>query len=660
MKTLIKLILISLICFSPETLYGSDKLEADNYVSSDFIDIVQKLPVVREINGGTVFVVKYGDNCSYQMRGAFEYACKILEEYMPPCLPINVYVEWGSFRRNSSNSVISKVSTNSMEGFGDNGQEYYTSPLPKIKNILLNEYIIGSHASFINCIPNVDFLNNWNEPDIYIIFNEDLKDEFNYSIDEEQTSKYDFVSVVLRDLIRGLGLYNSFERNPKYPNQLMNPSSLFTDFEKVTSSALGEGDAESRFANATSGQVDLLNDFWSYLNLKLYAPTDWDDNKSLNYFIPSSNCAISNIMSYEFGKGTIRRNINDRYSSIIFRELYGWRENFVSGSSISSTFSEGSTQNYVQYKGTLNISENLKTIQTSNIPRYKPMSFNDNYDEEIYNYLLKFHPGINNNYEKSPYLCTLAILKKDGQWDIVHEQIAAAPELINDIDTSDLNLNYDINDYARTCDGYLRARLSYSYPPQGVMVYKSYFYVLDYLPQKIEIEEINESSIASLNINESNATSRNIKLGLKNLEGLNKVIIEVYINNNRFPFKYTVTDFKKGYFETSISNSLPTRLVAVGYNNNGSSRSEALEFTPTTSTPNITINIKDDHLDIDAPDFQHLINHIFEIHSLTMNNTPVMRGLISEPSINISNLNSGLYLLKIIDGNEIINLKFQK
>ena len=49
------------------------------------------MPIVRQINGGTVFKVTYEPEELWDnsMRGAFEYACKIWEEQLPNSLPIN-------------------------------------------------------------------------------------------------------------------------------------------------------------------------------------------------------------------------------------------------------------------------------------------------------------------------------------------------------------------------------------------------------------------------------------------------------------------------------------------------------------------------------------------------------------------------------------------
>lgn len=70
-------------------------MERVSFVSDDYIKKWVDVPSVRSINGGTVFKVKYEGEWSNDMKGAFEYACKIWEEQMPPCLPIKIIAEVG-------------------------------------------------------------------------------------------------------------------------------------------------------------------------------------------------------------------------------------------------------------------------------------------------------------------------------------------------------------------------------------------------------------------------------------------------------------------------------------------------------------------------------------------------------------------------------------
>lgn len=56
------------------------------------------LPVERKIYGGTIINVTYkGSQISKTIKGAFEYACKLVEENIPTTFPLNINMEFTSF-----------------------------------------------------------------------------------------------------------------------------------------------------------------------------------------------------------------------------------------------------------------------------------------------------------------------------------------------------------------------------------------------------------------------------------------------------------------------------------------------------------------------------------------------------------------------------------
>lgn len=61
-----------------------------SYGMDEYIEKSTDLPIVRKVNGGTVFRITYIGNWTNDMKGAFEYACKIWEEQLPQTLPINI------------------------------------------------------------------------------------------------------------------------------------------------------------------------------------------------------------------------------------------------------------------------------------------------------------------------------------------------------------------------------------------------------------------------------------------------------------------------------------------------------------------------------------------------------------------------------------------
>lgn len=67
---------------------GETYIESFNNVSEDSIGHVHDIELIRNINGGTVIIPEFDSSCPEEMKGPFMYACKIVEEYMPPCLPL--------------------------------------------------------------------------------------------------------------------------------------------------------------------------------------------------------------------------------------------------------------------------------------------------------------------------------------------------------------------------------------------------------------------------------------------------------------------------------------------------------------------------------------------------------------------------------------------
>ena len=64
----------------------------------------------RTVCGGTIINVTYkGSKFSPSIKGAFEYACKLVEDAIPTTFPLNVSV---SFVRMSDNSCLASVTSN--------------------------------------------------------------------------------------------------------------------------------------------------------------------------------------------------------------------------------------------------------------------------------------------------------------------------------------------------------------------------------------------------------------------------------------------------------------------------------------------------------------------------------------------------------------------
>lgn len=253
---------ISVFLFSAISLTAfaetESAIDSYNYVSDDINNMVNDVQVVRPINGGTVIIPEFASTCPEEMKGAFSYACKILEEYLPPCLPLRVRVSCGNI---SPATAISKVTSNTLTNFGN--KPYIDAPMSTVKGVILGELGYDSSHTYLDYVNDVNLLTG--RPDITITYNSEFIDEFYCSLDTLPENKYDFVSVALRDMLKGLGFTSRFIVNAAN-NTLTDPRGNLNFFETAIDNALG---TTNRYALATSGELSVP--FASRSYLKLYA-----------------------------------------------------------------------------------------------------------------------------------------------------------------------------------------------------------------------------------------------------------------------------------------------------------------------------------------------------------------------------------------------------
>lgn len=103
--TLFLLLLVVALSMNSQTL-----LESDSYGLDQYIEKCSDIPVLRQINGGTVFKITYEPEEAWDnaMKGAFEYACKIWEEQLPNTLPINIHAKIGVIRGSNNGNFYLK------------------------------------------------------------------------------------------------------------------------------------------------------------------------------------------------------------------------------------------------------------------------------------------------------------------------------------------------------------------------------------------------------------------------------------------------------------------------------------------------------------------------------------------------------------------------
>lgn len=197
-------------------------------------------------------------------------------------------------------------------------------------------------------------------------------------------------------------------------------------------------------------------------------------------------------------------------------------------------------------------------------------------------------------------------------------------------------------------------------------MYDVHFYALDYLPQKPEIafdKVVETGSTYSTN----DEYLRDIKIGLKNLEGVEQIFVEQLDEWDTQPFMFEVTDFKNGYFIATVDKEFQSQFTVVAYNKNGSSRSETITIEPLEPATEVyAVNLSNDELTIESTDSRvSSVRNLdsYSIQTIGQNVSNIQSGNLTgdNATIDISSLNKGLYILSYTDSaGHKYSTKFQK
>lgn len=639
--------MLCLACIIP--FWAQSNPESYNIVSDNYSNKIENVKVVRNINGGTVIIPEFDETCPEELKAPFMYACKIVEEYMPPSLPIKIKVSVGELTAQYGKS-ISKVQPNLKDDFGYSPNKSVTTS--QIKGVIVGEMGTNANNTFRPYVPNVSFLTDL--VDIEITYNELFIPEISFSLEANPNDKYDFISVVLRDILKGLGLSSSF-RYSEITKEFTEPRRPLTDFEIKINEALGENNSTPiKLINATKGKLEIPKN--RVKKLQLYAPQTWQNQISLNYFIPQEGCDVSNILMPEFCKGMVCRSLSDDYSQLIFRELLGWIPDEISGVSGegSEYSSNGTTSSLMPYNGSISFTFSpLSANSYSNAKDFNEQPIistnafiEENESSELRKYFNSFHPFFLGDTEVCPEIGTsISILKKDGTWDLMELKGGGPRNIYN---MADWAFHYDESEYARTIDGYLRGRITYKSKDSyyGTTKYQSIYFVLDYIPQKVNLScKLLENTIATSN-DQINLvpTQVPVRIFFSNTEGIEKIVLERLKEGSRIPNRITITNLKDGYYDTTIEKA--TTFTAVAYNKNGSSRGLPITVVPNPTSPSNDIVIKVDNNRIQLKLYdQENSTFTYQIRNLTFSTTPTIINGSTDRFIDISHLENGDYIV---------------
>lgn len=651
------------LCLSAVT-YSQDDGDWFYSVGNEvYTEKILHLPIVRNINGGTIINVEYvGDKWTNESKGAFEYACKIWEEKMPPCLPLKLTVQFGKLRGGPANALSSVKPETRTDTYTFAGKALSAH----IKAVFLDGYNKRDNHSYLE-YANDAFINS---PDATIIYNIDKIDDFSFSIDETPSDKYDFVTLALRDIAKALGFITSITANPSGGYVDVRNENI-TSFDEIIIRNFTSSDASQRYQQATSGNFKVSIRQNQYYNL--YTPNPFNPGKSLQEFYPDSNLPFSEVLSYNFSKGMVLRDLGEDIKVWLVSNM-GWVSDIAVGGGSSNENKEFSTLNVVPYKGSITGKAteraNLRSIAPSSSNQVVPLWVDpdDSNVKEFLNTYCSPYDNFLGDEGKGGWF--VSILKKDGTWDFVFKDEAYETFFL---DTKDLNIS-NTDNYARTCDGFLRCRLSYCrwerdyplYPDRIIRSGFSNFYVLDYLPQKPKAQFV---KVISPMTRMGNNYTADIKIALKDLEGTDKIYVEALEEGERVPVIYEVKDFKKGYFTTNVYTDCSTKFTFRAINKNGTTYSDPLTVKPINLVslklnPDFYENlIKVNFVDENGVLFDKYIAKDYQIHSLNQYVThTVQAGNMDETNIiDIESLDKGLYVLNVRDQqNKTYSTKFQK
>ena len=93
---------------------------------------------------------------------------------------------------------------------------------------------------------------------------------------------------------------------------------------------------------------------------------------------------------------------------------------------------------------------------------------------------------------------------------------------------------------------------------------------------------------------------RDVEIGLKDIEGVTRVVVSQLDEGNDMPYQYEVPDFRKGYFTATVDREFTSTFTITAYNKNGSTKSETYVLQPLTPTTSIDLkfNVNNDQIKV--------------------------------------------------------------
>lgn len=613
------------------SVQSQNLISQDIYVSNQVDNRLFPYSNFCKLYGATKIIVNYEneEDWTYDMRGAFEYACKIWEETMPTSYPIRIKAKIDNQRQTESFSNISFQTLNhGLEDFYCNPFSN-TSTWTQIKGATFNagdEYIYQDLLS-----PEM-----FTTPDIILTYyNKDnkLMNNCKFSVDDIPDSRYyDFVTMVLRDLAKAFGLVWRYSNVQNGMLHIDNNNII--PFEKKILESLGyysNYNAQDAYQQALQGPINI--DDWL-----VYSPAVWDPTLSLNYFVSDGSNNLASLLRAEFGKGCVIRDIKSDNTYNLFSSILHWCGDIVTG--LRSVDSATPTP-IKAYAGPFT---NFDTANAS-----APLNISSDMEAaDILDALRIFSPHLRMTNNSGIDGITVSLLLKTGEWDVVFDVVDSYGSEPDDPSLSQFRLHHQIEEYARSCNGYFISRFRkayFNYAMQESIVYK----FIDYLPQQVELKKTNRVNRHSYYYDTD--------ICIKNLEGVTRIVVSQQDGDEALPYSYEITNFKDGKFEVTLDTEYTTELRVTSYNHNGHVTSLPYIIPPLRSISDFNYsleNVGSLRLKVSVDSHRYSASELIcSINVKKVNANGVLTvapvTIISGDTIDISRLSSGTYSVNIID-----------
>jgi len=369
----------------------------------------------------------------------------------------------------------------------------------------------------------------------------------------------------------------------------------------------------------------------------------------------------------------------------VFCGALDWKKGVTTGIGASNPYNEsGSTNDVLPYKGQVVLSFDDSDNKIFSIGQNNAEYISKNNSSQLVSNATSFSSDIlsindycrlfdlysptepNAGYQNG---ISLSVLKKDGTWDCIY----MTNDIYNPITVNieSLNLNFSDEEYARSVSGGLRYRMTKcKNSGWNDNSYKVKYFTRGFTPQKPVIKYTGEPSVQSMSIINRSLDDDwfvDVKVGIANLEGTDRVIVEQLDEGEEYPFLYEVEDFRKGYFIANLDRECSTKLTVTSYNDNGFKRSETITIPAvgySTQTAELGFeNYRGEYLKINglSEDIIKDGNLNYSIRSLYGTYRQVDNQKVLNGQINIGELPKGIYLVSVyLNSNEIGNYKFAK